>query len=124
MSEIIILKNNPKIEFQLLANGFEICDSQTEQNSGFYPYKDLQSVELNNIWFGVAISDKFKGKGIGKKIMSYLINYADYSEIIELKLSVDTDNIIALKMYEKFGFVVEKKLETNVLIMKRNKNEA
>jgi RimJ/RimL family protein N-acetyltransferase len=80
--------------------------------------------ELNNIWFGVAISDNFKGKGIGKKIMSYLINYADCSEIIELKLSVDTDNIIALKMYEKFGFVVEKKLETNVLIMKRNKNEA
>lgn len=80
--------------------------------------------ELNNIWFGVAISDNFKGKGIGKKIMSYLINYADYSDVIELKLSVDTDNIIALKMYEKFGFVVEKKLETNVLIMKRNRNEA
>lgn len=80
--------------------------------------------DLNDIWFGIAISDNFKGKGIGKKIMSYLINYADCSEIIELKLSVDINNVIAINMYKKFGFIMDKKLNTNVLIMKRNKNEA
>lgn len=51
MSENIILKRDPKIEFQLLDNGFNLIDGQTEQNSGFYSYNDLQSIELNKVWF-------------------------------------------------------------------------
>ena len=51
MSESIILKKNPKIEFQLLDNGFQLIDEQTERNSGFYSYNDLQSIELNKLWF-------------------------------------------------------------------------
>lgn len=51
MSENIILKKSPKIEFQLLDNGFQLIDEQTEKNSGFYAYNDLQSIELNKIWF-------------------------------------------------------------------------
>lgn len=51
MSEHIILKKNPKIEFQLLDNGFNLIDGQTEQNSGFYAYRDLLSIELNKVWF-------------------------------------------------------------------------
>jgi hypothetical protein len=51
MSENIILKRNPKIEFQLLDNGFELIDGQTERNIGFYSYNDLQSIDLNKAWF-------------------------------------------------------------------------
>lgn len=51
MSENIILKKNPKIEFQFLDNGFQLVDEQTAQNSGFYAYNDLQSIELHKIWF-------------------------------------------------------------------------
>ena len=51
MSENIILRKNPKIEFQLLDNGFELIDGQTERNSGFYSYNDLQSIDLNYVWF-------------------------------------------------------------------------
>lgn len=51
MSKNIILKKNPKIEFQFLDNGFQLIDKQTEQNSGFYSYDDLHSIELNKIWF-------------------------------------------------------------------------
>ena len=51
MSETIILKKNPKIEFQLLHNGFKLIDKKTEQNSGFYYYYDLQSIELNKVWY-------------------------------------------------------------------------
>lgn len=51
MSENIILNKNPKIEFQLLDNGFNLIDGKTERNSGFYSYSDLQSIELNNVWF-------------------------------------------------------------------------
>jgi len=51
MSEHIILKKSPKIEFQLLDNGFELIDGQTEKNTGFYSYNDLQSIDLNKPWF-------------------------------------------------------------------------
>jgi len=51
MSENITLKKNPKIEFQLLDHGFNLIDGQTEQNSGFYSYSDIESIEVNNAWF-------------------------------------------------------------------------
>ena len=51
MVEHIILKKDPKIEFQLLDNGFQLVDGQTERNSGFYAYDDLKSIELNKLWF-------------------------------------------------------------------------
>lgn len=51
MSDSIILKKNPRIEFQLLDTGFQLNDTQTERNSGFYLYDDFQSVELNKTWF-------------------------------------------------------------------------
>lgn len=51
MSQNIILKKSPMIEFQFLENGFQLNDEQTVQNTGFYLYRDLQSIELNKIWF-------------------------------------------------------------------------
>ncbi len=51
MSENIILKKNPKIEFRILNDGFELVDGQTERNTGFYSYNDLQSIELNYAYF-------------------------------------------------------------------------
>ncbi|HCV51577.1 MAG TPA: hypothetical protein DGP89_09550 [Saprospirales bacterium] len=51
MSENIFLKNDPKIEFQFLENGFELIDRQTNRNSGFYSYDDLLSIDLDNAWF-------------------------------------------------------------------------
>lgn len=78
--------------------------------------------ESDTIWFGIAVADSFKSKGIGKKIMKYLIDYADKTKVSELKLSVDSNNIVAIKMYQKFNFILEKKLEKNVWIMKRTEN--
>lgn len=51
MQQNILLKKNPKIEFQFLDNGFQLIDEQTEQNSGFYSYADVQSIELHKTWF-------------------------------------------------------------------------
>jgi hypothetical protein len=51
MTENIVLKKNPRIEFQLLDHGFNLIDGQTERNSGFYSYHDLHSIELNKPWF-------------------------------------------------------------------------
>ena len=47
----ILLKKEPKIEFQFQETGFQLIDAQKESNSGFYSYQDIQSVELNKVWF-------------------------------------------------------------------------
>lgn len=51
MSESILLKKEPKIEFLFSEDGFQIIDEQTDRNNGFYSYKELQSIELNKVWF-------------------------------------------------------------------------
>lgn len=50
-AESILLKKSPKIEFQLLDDGFQVIDEQTDENSGFYSYDDIKSIELNRPWF-------------------------------------------------------------------------
>ena len=51
MATHVILKKSPKIEFQLHDLGFNLIDGQTESNTGYYAYNDLQSIELNKAWF-------------------------------------------------------------------------
>lgn len=51
MKKQIVLKQHPTIEFQLLDHGFQVIDEQTEGNSGFYPYDEVQSIELHKLWF-------------------------------------------------------------------------
>jgi len=51
ISDAIVLKKSPKIEFQFHENGFQVVDEQTERNSGFYSYNDVQSIKLNRAWF-------------------------------------------------------------------------
>jgi ribosomal protein S18 acetylase RimI-like enzyme len=61
--------------------------------------------EGKNVWLGVAVSDYFIGKGIGKKIMYHLIEKAKELKIAEVRLSVDSKNLKAKRLYEKFNFL-------------------
>jgi hypothetical protein len=51
MSESIILRTDPRIEFQLHDSGFELIDGRPEGSSGSYPYQHVRSVELNKPWY-------------------------------------------------------------------------
>ena len=51
MTEIITLSKNPKIEFHLDEDGFQLYNEQMENVSSFHYYSDVQSLELNNTWF-------------------------------------------------------------------------
>jgi hypothetical protein len=51
MRAYILLKKSPKIEFHFQENGFKMNDGQTEQNTGFYAYRDIRSIDLDNAWF-------------------------------------------------------------------------
>lgn len=58
-------------------------------------------------WLGIAILPSYQHKGYGKKMMEELIKNAIQLDIPEIKLTVDKDNIGALKLYENFHFTIE-----------------
>ena len=54
-------------------------------------------------WLGICVLEPYKGKGYGKQIIEALLSYAD-KNALELHLTVDEDNLVARKLYEKVGF--------------------
>jgi putative acetyltransferase len=57
---------------------------------------------------GMAIHDDWQGKGIGTALLAAAVDMADnWLGITRLELTVFADNSPAVRLYEKFGFVVE-----------------
>jgi putative acetyltransferase len=57
---------------------------------------------------GMAVSEQFQGKGIGGKLLKALIELANnWLNIQRLELEVFTDNLGAIALYKKHGFVIE-----------------
>jgi ribosomal protein S18 acetylase RimI-like enzyme len=62
--------------------------------------------EEDIIWLGIAVVEDAIGKGIGKKLMSQLIIFAEQNNIKTIKLSVDSNNTGAIALYKNFGFEI------------------
>jgi putative acetyltransferase len=57
---------------------------------------------------GMSVRDDWQGKGIGSALMQAAVDMADkWLNIMRLELEVYTDNEPAVRLYKKFGFVVE-----------------
>ena len=54
--------------------------------------------------YGVWISKEFSGKGSSKLTLQHAISFCKLNHIGNLMLKVHPDNIIAKKIYERFGF--------------------
>lgn len=58
--------------------------------------------------FGITVLKEHWSKGIGKKLISYLIAWAKENQIIrKINLKVRSDNYNAIALYTKMGFVSE-----------------
>lgn len=53
------------------------------------------------------VREKYRGCGIGKELFQRLDSWAKENDVTRLELTVICNNIIARKLYEKNGFVVE-----------------
>ena len=56
----------------------------------------------------IMIDEKYQGKGYGKLALVQVLTYIrtkPWGEVYSIKLSCYDENMIAAKMYEKFGFV-------------------
>lgn len=52
----------------------------------------------------IIVKKDFRGKGYGKKLMNYAIEYAKSKGYKEISLGVNLDNYIAFKLYVDLGF--------------------
>lgn len=52
----------------------------------------------------IIVKKDFSGKGYGKKLMNYAIDYAKNNGYKEISLGVNLDNYIAFKLYVDLGF--------------------
>jgi L-phenylalanine/L-methionine N-acetyltransferase len=57
---------------------------------------------------GMSVHDDFVGRGIGSALMVAALELADnWLGLRRIELTVYTDNVPAIRLYEKFGFVTE-----------------
>lgn len=82
----------------------------TNEIKNIIGYGHLDSEE-NKIWLGICVCENYRGKGYGKKIMNYILGFAKNNNLEKIHLTVDKNNIIAKKLYEKKNFIVEKENE-------------
>ena len=57
-------------------------------------------MELDDIF----VLEEYRNKGIGNKLMSYLVSVAISEKVVNITLEVRNSNEIARNMYKKFGF--------------------
>ncbi len=77
--------------------------------------------------YSLAVSKNYQGQGIGKKLLEYILNNSDKN----ISLEVNTNNLIAISLYQKLGFVINKKINNyyengdaayKMILMRKNLN--
>ena len=59
-----------------------------------------ERMEIDNI----EVAPAYRGKGIGTKLMSYLVSLAIEKRVVNITLEVRISNEVAKNLYKKFGF--------------------
>jgi RimJ/RimL family protein N-acetyltransferase len=64
----------------------------------------IQGIKTKNPSFGIGLRENYRGIGLGKKLMSYVLSKA--RSLRRITLTVIKENIKGRALYEKFGFKV------------------
>lgn len=63
---------------------------------------------------GMAVDEAFHGLGVGTAMLAALVDLADnWYNLLRLELQVYTDNEVAIRLYRRFGFVIEGTLRSH-----------
>lgn len=74
---------------------------QDNEIKGYLDYSLIYDrIEIDNF----CVNEDFRGQGIGKKLLSYLVVIAINNHVINITLEVRKSNDIARNLYKKFGF--------------------
>jgi ribosomal protein S18 acetylase RimI-like enzyme len=75
-------------------------------------------------WLGIAVAHSKRGAGIGNIIMDFLVQEARLLNVSQISLTVDKENIPAIKLYGKFGFInTSEALNGHAYLMKLDIND-
>ncbi len=69
-------------------------------------YAGMYNVLDEGYVYNLAVSEKFRGNKIGKKLIRYLLDYSKNKNLRFLSLEVRKSNHIAINLYEKTGFEI------------------
>jgi putative acetyltransferase len=57
---------------------------------------------------GMAVAEAYQGRGVGTALLAAVVDLADnWYNLRRLQLEVYTDNQAAIRLYQRFGFVIE-----------------
>lgn len=80
--------------------------------SSSHKIKSRHSGEL-----GIVVAQEYQGKCIGSSIIQQLIDWAKGNGVTtRIQLDTRTDNELAVKLYQKFGFEIEGCLKNSTLL--------
>ena len=65
---------------------------------------------------GIAITDRWQNRGVGKEFVQFLVGVAEHLGMDGVSLSVDDDNVPAICTYERAGFELIRKLRQMRLV--------
>ena len=85
--------------------------------------KKLNLKKLKFCWhiYGVAIYEAERGKGYGRVLMNYALTWCEKNKIKRVFLKVASNNIPAIELYKKMGFLqktMSKKFVGDILFIK------
>lgn len=92
----------------VLNHKLTLVDIQDKSVRG-YAHIDYD-INSNRDFLGVCVLDKYQSLGIGTSLLKTILEFADINKL-ELYLSVDKENTIARKLYEKLGFTLQEERE-------------
>lgn len=76
---------------------------------------DNKAVGFGGMWIiadeanvtNIAVHPDYRGKGLGKQILSSMIEYCKDNKVTDMTLEVRASNIVAQNLYSSFGFKEE-----------------
>lgn len=80
-----------------------VINSKTKELVGYsFLFNIYDEIHINNI----AVKKNYRGKGLGKKLLDYIINYGKENYFSRITLEVRDSNKSALKLYYQNGFMI------------------
>ena len=90
-------------------SAFKDCISyfiSAKANKILVGYAGMYNVLDEGYVYNLAVSEKFRGNKIGKKLIKNLLDYSKNKNLSFLSLEVRKSNRIAIDLYEKTGFEI------------------
>ena len=72
-----------------------------EKNNPSMRYRKQLQIEA------ICVDEKTRGKGIGTQLLKHIKQYGKENDCTDIYLTVNEENVSAIKMYEEFGFKVK-----------------